>query len=186
MLPPAVGWRSARPCRPARIPAPSSACLEEALDVYAKPPFARPKAVPAYLSRYTHRVAIARHRLISQYRRHLPIRGAPLRRRRAPPHHDARHQRVYPPLPAARPAQGLPPHPALRPARQRRPQGQLAKARYLLAVPAPSATEEPTKPPDHRPPCPCCGGRMTIIETFKCARQASAAGHRQFDPTVTS
>ena len=34
--------------------------------VYAKPPFAGPKAVLAYLSRYTHRVAISNSRLISQ------------------------------------------------------------------------------------------------------------------------
>ncbi len=33
--------------------------------VYAKRPFAGPKAVLAYLSRYTHRVAISNHRLIS-------------------------------------------------------------------------------------------------------------------------
>ena len=33
--------------------------------VYAKPPFAGPEAVLAYLSRYTHRVAIANRRLIS-------------------------------------------------------------------------------------------------------------------------
>jgi Putative transposase len=33
--------------------------------VYAKEPFAGPKAVPAYLSRYTHRVAISHSRLIS-------------------------------------------------------------------------------------------------------------------------
>ncbi|MEM8973667.1 MAG: IS91 family transposase [Pseudomonadota bacterium] len=33
--------------------------------VYAKPPFGRPEAVLAYLSRYTHRVAISNHRLIS-------------------------------------------------------------------------------------------------------------------------
>ncbi|WP_246870423.1 IS66 family transposase, partial [Novosphingobium sp. SG707] len=25
---------------------------------------------------------------------------------------------------------------------------------------------EPDEPPDHRPPCPCCGGHMTIIEDF--------------------
>jgi hypothetical protein len=31
--------------------------------VYAKPPFAGPKAVLAYLSRYTHRVAISNPRL---------------------------------------------------------------------------------------------------------------------------
>ena len=33
--------------------------------VYAKHPFAGPKQVIAYLSRYTHRVAIANHRLLS-------------------------------------------------------------------------------------------------------------------------
>jgi Putative transposase len=33
--------------------------------VYAKPPFGGPKAVLAYLSRYTHRVAIANSRLIA-------------------------------------------------------------------------------------------------------------------------
>src|ERR1700758_2853480 len=33
--------------------------------VYAKPPFAGPEAVLAYLSRYTHRVAISNRRLLS-------------------------------------------------------------------------------------------------------------------------
>ena len=33
--------------------------------VYAKRPFAGPKAVLAYLSRYTHRVAIANSRLLA-------------------------------------------------------------------------------------------------------------------------
>ena len=33
--------------------------------VYAKPPFGGPEAVLAYLSRYTHRVAVSNHRLIS-------------------------------------------------------------------------------------------------------------------------
>jgi hypothetical protein len=33
--------------------------------VYAKEPFARPKQVLRYLSRYTHRVAISNRRLIS-------------------------------------------------------------------------------------------------------------------------
>ncbi len=33
--------------------------------VYAKPPFGGPKAVLAYLSRYTHRIAISNHRLVS-------------------------------------------------------------------------------------------------------------------------
>lgn len=33
--------------------------------VYAKPPFAGPEAVLAYLSRYIHRVAISNRRLLS-------------------------------------------------------------------------------------------------------------------------
>ena len=33
--------------------------------VYAKPPFAGPEAVLAYLSRYTHRVAISNRRLLA-------------------------------------------------------------------------------------------------------------------------
>ena len=33
--------------------------------VYAKPPFGGPEAVLAYLSRYTHRVAISNARLVS-------------------------------------------------------------------------------------------------------------------------
>jgi len=33
--------------------------------VYAKPPFGGPEAVLAYLSRYTHRVAISNRRLVA-------------------------------------------------------------------------------------------------------------------------
>jgi hypothetical protein len=39
--------------------------------VYAKRPFAGPKAVLAYLSRYTHRVAISNRRLIALDQRHV-------------------------------------------------------------------------------------------------------------------
>ena len=47
----------------------------------------------------------------------------------------------------------------------------IAQARDLLAVPAPpeqpetpkAATDEPRVLPR---PCPCCGGRMIVIETF--------------------
>jgi len=48
----------------------------------------------------------------------------------------------------------------------------IARARELLAMPprvtepetdAPSETEQPRMLPT---PCPCCGGRMIIIETF--------------------
>ena len=44
--------------------------------------------------------------------------------------------------------------------------GSLALARKLLDVPLPAEAPEPDELTDNRPPCPCCGGHMTIIETF--------------------
>jgi hypothetical protein len=75
--------------------------------VYAKRPFAGPKAVLAYLSRYTHRVAISNSRLIKadaasvtfkvkNYRVEGPARYT----------NDARHQRVHPTLPHSRASEG--------------------------------------------------------------------------------
>ena len=52
----------------------------------------------------------------------------------------------------------------------------VARARELIAMPVP-ATEPPAEHADadpaarvavdHRPPCPSCGGRMIIVETFE-------------------
>jgi len=42
--------------------------------VYAKPPFAGPEAVLAYLARYTHRVAISNNRLVSLDKRGVTFR----------------------------------------------------------------------------------------------------------------
>jgi hypothetical protein len=42
--------------------------------VYCKPPFGGPEAVLAYLSRYTHRVAISNHRLIANDHRGVTFR----------------------------------------------------------------------------------------------------------------
>ena len=50
----------------------------------------------------------------------------------------------------------------------------LARARELLAVPAPAEVKEAPSPPDPRPPCPCCGGRMVVIEIFGRAARARA------------
>jgi hypothetical protein len=140
--------------------------------IYAKAPFAGPEAVLAYLSRYTHRVAISNQRLIAydetgvtfrykDYRREGPERQrvmalAPhefIRRflLHVLPHgfHRIRHYGLL--TSSARKA-------------------DIARARELLAgAPAPSEPEtvEASQPLDWRPPCPCCGGRMRIIETFE-------------------
>jgi hypothetical protein len=47
----------------------------------------------------------------------------------------------------------------------------LARARELLNVAAPSDDDITEEPDDFRPPCPCCGGRMVVIEVFERWRQ---------------
>jgi hypothetical protein len=47
----------------------------------------------------------------------------------------------------------------------------LSLARRLLAA-APHTINDPSaEPDDFRPPCPCCGGRMIVIEVFERWRQ---------------
>jgi len=51
----------------------------------------------------------------------------------------------------------------------------IARARGLIAAPGPSADPPAARDTadtdlaatDHRPPCPCCGGRMIIVEIFE-------------------
>jgi hypothetical protein len=144
--------------------------------VYARPPFSGPEAVLAYLSRYTHRVAISNQRLIGfdetgvtfrykDYRRDGPERQrvmtlAPhefIRRflLHVLPHgfHRIRHYGLL--ASSARKA-------------------RIAGARELLAVAPPPEPDEVPEPFDWLPPCPCCGGRMTIIATFGRWRQPRA------------
>jgi len=143
--------------------------------VYAKRPFAGPKAVLAYLSRYTHRVAIANSRLIraddktvtfkhKDYRRQGPDRyttmtlTTPEFMRRFLIHvlpkglHRIRHYGLF--------ANGV-------------RAANLKQMRALLGVATPDADKneadgnEPKDPDILRQPCPCCGGAMRIIETFE-------------------
>jgi hypothetical protein len=142
--------------------------------VYAKPPFAGPEAVLAYLSRYTHRVAISNSRLISLDQAGVTFRYKDYRRtgreryhtmgleadefiRRFLLHvlpkgfHRIRHYGLF--ASATRKA-------------------NIARARQLLAAPQPEAEcsgtgADAAAPSDWRPPCPCCGGRMIIVETFE-------------------
>jgi hypothetical protein len=53
-------------------------------------------------------------------------------------------------------------------------EANVTRARELLAAPAPAEIKETEPTPDLRPPCPCCGGRMVIIEIFQCAARARA------------
>jgi Putative transposase len=138
--------------------------------VYCKRPFAGPKQVLRYLSRYTHRVAISNRRLISadengvtfkykDYRIDGPARYKTMTLapgefiRRFLIHvlpkglHRIRHYGLLGKSSRA---------------------ANIARARELLAVPSPA--KEPPSPTDEpralAHACPCCGGRMIIIETF--------------------
>ncbi len=142
--------------------------------VYAKRPFGGPEAVLAYLSRYTHRVAIANSRLIACDNTGVTFRWNDYRANGRARHkvmtlqtdefirrflihvlpsgfHRIRHYGLF--------------------ANGGRAEN-LARARDLLGIPAQpdkpdDADASADEPPMPLPPCPCCGGRMIIIEIFE-------------------
>jgi Putative transposase/Transposase zinc-binding domain len=144
--------------------------------VYAKRPFAGPEAVLAYLSRYTHRVAISNSRLLTvdvrgvtfrwkDYRARAGARGREWIKtmtlsadefiRRFLLHvlpdgfHRIRHYGLF--------ASGT-------------RAATIARIRSLLAPrpapcqvdPEPARSDKPSAPA-----CPCCGGRLLIVERFR-------------------
>jgi hypothetical protein len=151
--------------------------------VYAKPPLAGPKAVLAYLSRYTHRVAISNSRLIALDDKQVTFKykdyrakGGDLHKTMALPisefirrfllhvlphrFHRIRHYGLF--------------------ANGGRAEN-LARARQLLDVPAP--LHEPGSQSDDpkdslKQPCPSCGGTMIVIETFEAGETPSRAAWR--------
>ena len=142
--------------------------------VYAKEPFAGPEQVLRYLSRYTHRIAISNRRLVVRRRegRHLQVQGLSDRGAGPLQDDDAGDRRVHPALPDPRAAEGLPSHPTLWAARQRQPRRKhRARARAARRAVSPKRTRDARGSDADEPrvlprPCPCCGGRMIIIETF--------------------
>jgi hypothetical protein len=143
--------------------------------VYSKRPFGGPQAVLAYLSRYTHRVAISNGRLIAfdevgvtfkwkdyratgRERAKVMTLAADEFIRRFLIHvlptgfHRIRHYGLF--------------------ASGKRAEN-IARARQLLNSPAPQTeardpdAAQADEPPTLAHPCPCCGGRMIIIETFR-------------------
>ncbi len=136
--------------------------------VYAKPPFAGPKAVLAYLSRYTHRVAISNRRLLAFEDGSVSFRYKDYRRS------GAERQQIMT-LAADEFIRRFLLHVLPRGFHRIRHYGLLAAssrkarlelARTLLAVARPPVDDPPEDPPDVLPPCPCCGGHMVIVESF--------------------
>jgi hypothetical protein len=140
--------------------------------VYAKPPFGGPEAVLAYLSRYTHRVAISNNRLVSAEAGTVAFRWKDYRIK----HGD--RQKVM------RLATDefirrflihvLPDgfhrirHYGLLASASRR--ANIAKIRTLLGATQPVTPPEgaiESVPLTLREPCPCCGAAMRIIEIFR-------------------
>jgi len=143
--------------------------------VYAKRPFAGPKAVLAYLSRYTHRVAISNRRLIAVDQRSVTFKVKDYRIegpgryttmtldagefiRRFLIHvlpkgfHRIRHYGLFASANRAE---------------------TIAQVRELLELATPAAEAEIEIDPAAAlaQPCPCCGGRMFVIETFEAGCQ---------------
>jgi hypothetical protein len=139
--------------------------------VYAKRPFGGPQAVLAYLSRYTHRVAIANSRLIAFDRTGVTFRWKDYRA-------DGRDRQKVMTLATAEFIRRFLIHVLPQGFHRIRHYGlfasstradNTARARRLLDVPEAADTNcaetDGPKPSAH--PCPCCGGRMVVIEKFQ-------------------
>ncbi len=143
--------------------------------VYAKRPFAGPAEVLAYLSRYTHRVAIANSRLISMDEQGVTFKWKDYRRKR-----EARYKQMT--LSADEFIRRFLIHILPTGFHRIRHYGlisnakrkeSLSKARALLQVPEPETpvheeADEKTERPEPAATyiCPDCGAPMMIIETF--------------------
>jgi hypothetical protein len=140
--------------------------------VYAKPPFGGPEAVLAYLSRYTHRVAISNSRLISADANTVAFRWKNYRIKNGNRHSVMR-------LPTDEFIRRFLIHVLPDRFHRIRHYGLLASAarktnianiRTLLGAEQTKQEDPETAeiiPLTLREPCPDCGGQMRIIETFK-------------------
>jgi hypothetical protein len=154
--------------------------------VYAKPPFAGPETVLAYLSRYTHRVAISNSRLIRFDDSGVTFRYKDYRRG------GAERQQIMT-LTADEFIRRFLLHVLPKGFHRIRHYGLLAGAtrkshldhvRQLLGVAPPAAADALIEPDDVRPPCPCCGGHMVVIETFERQHQPRAPPASTVPPGV--
>jgi hypothetical protein len=147
--------------------------------VYAKPPFAGPEAVLTYLARYTHRVAISNSRLLALDERGVTFHYKDYRR-----DGQARYRTMT--LAADEFIRRFLLHVLPKGFHRIRHYGLLAsaackaniaRARELIAAAEPPAEHDTAEADgtadadgtaaERCPPCPCCGGRMIIVEFFE-------------------
>jgi predicted Zn-ribbon and HTH transcriptional regulator len=151
--------------------------------VYAKRPFGGPEAVLAYLSRYTHRVAIANSRLIAFDDRNVTFKWKDSRIEGRDRHkqmtlathefirrflshvlpngfHRIRHYGLFAKSSCA---------------------DNIARARELLTVATPQSEPASVAADSSKPACPCCGGRMIVIEVFE---RGTTPRHRPTAPPI--
>ena len=145
--------------------------------VYAKKPFGGPDHVLQYLARYTHRVAISNHRLLSvddssvsfrwkDYAHHSKCRMMTLS------NEEFLRRLVQHVLP-----KGLPRIRYFGWLANRR-QKLLPLCRTLLGATPPDSASAPTGYETALPQCPCCGGAMHVVERLT-ARQILREEQRQ-------
>jgi Putative transposase len=143
--------------------------------LYCKRPFGGPKEVLRYLARYTHRVAISNRRLIACNEKGVTFKWKDYRlegRERYQVMTLATHEFIRRFLMHVLPAgfhriryYGL--------LASGKRADNIARARELLtlsilpvdAIKAANTNADQPQTPEHR--CPCCGGRMIIIERFE-------------------
>jgi hypothetical protein len=153
--------------------------------VYSKRPFGGPEAVLAYVSRYTHRVAISNSRLIAFDEQAVTFKWKDYRA-------EGRERQKIMSLATDEFIRRFLVHVLPKGFHRIRYYGLLAKAscadniaraRELLAVPKAKPVDDADNnvPPTLSHPCPCCGGRMIIIETFT---RGSTPRYRPTAPTI--
>lgn len=155
--------------------------------VYAKEPFAGPKAVLAYLSRYTHRIAISNSRLIRADANSVTFRVKDYR-----VNGPGRHKTMT--LATDEFIRRFMIHVLPRGQHRIRHYGffgngnrseNISHIRTLLAVAPPTQRDkETTEANDDQPrilglPCPACSGRMVITESFSPQRQPRAPPYQK-------
>jgi hypothetical protein len=157
--------------------------------VYAKEPFARPKAVLAYLSRYTHRVAISNSRLIRFDANHVTFRvkdyrvDGPGRQTTMKLETDEFIRRFL--IHVLPKGQHRIRHYGLFGNGSRA--ANIARIREALNARTPKTDNnngDPNEAADKQPrilalPCPCCGGRLIIVDSFPLECQPRAPPKQQ-------